>query len=77
MHTMFIHGVKEIDITNRIGDNFAVSVLNVTDEKGQQIEINLVNFRDKSLDERSDDVKPLIRSVNGKRINSEGVQRND
>ena len=77
MHTMFIHGVKEIDITNRIGDNFAVAVLNVTDEKGQQIEINLVNFRDKSLDERSDDVKPLIRSVNGKRINSEGVQRND
>ena len=64
MHTIAFHRVKEIDIKNRIHDTFAVSSLVVTDERDQRVEINFFN---------SDDVKPLVRSVNGKRINSEGV----
>ena len=62
MHTIAFHRVKEIDIKNRIHDTFSVSSLVVTDEKGQRVEINLFN---------SNDVKPLIRSVNGKRINGD------
>ena len=64
MHTIAFHRVIDIKFFNRIHDTFAVSSLVVTDERDQRVEINLFN---------SDDVKPLIRSVNGKRINSEGV----
>ena len=59
MNNISFHRVVEVDIRNRIHKTFSVSAIRVTDENGQVMEINLFN---------SADPKPLIKSVNGKRI---------
>ena len=59
MNNISFHRVVEVDIRNRIHKTFAVSALRITDENGQVMEINLFN---------SASPKPLIKSVNGKRI---------
>ena len=59
MHNLSFHRVVEVDIRNRIHKTFSVSALRIKDENGLVVEINLFN---------SGDPKPLIKSVNGKRI---------
>ena len=59
MHNLSFHNVVEVDVRNRLHKTFSVSALRITDENGQVVEINLFN---------SGDPKPLIKSVNGKRI---------
>ena len=59
MNNISFHNVVEVDIRNRLHKTFSVSALRIKDKNGQVMEINLFN---------SGNPKPLIKSVNGKRI---------